>query len=325
MPRTFDTPIRWLERLWRTDAPLTATGLGMAVFGAVALGGLWLDPRTVAGAPVWLKPAKFGASIAIYTLTMAWIFTWLGAWPRTRRLASRVSVVVFVVEVAIIALQAARGTTSHFNTATVFDGVLFSIMGVAIVLQSLASVAVLVALWRQHFEEDAMGWALRLGMAITIVAAFSGGLMTRPTAAQIDQARATGRMLTSGAHTVGAPDGGPGLPGTGWSTTHGDLRVAHFAGLHAIQVLPLAALALARLRRWNAGVLSRLVRVIASSYAGVFLLLAWQALRAQPLTAPDAVTVSAVAVWLLLSAAALLWAARAGAARRIVRQRMVIP
>ena len=68
----------------------------------------------------------------------------------------------------------------------------------------------------------------------------TGGLMTRPTAAQLEAARAGERMTIAGAHTVGAPDGGPGLAGTGWSTEHGDLRVPHFVGLHALQVLPLA-------------------------------------------------------------------------------------
>ena len=154
---------------------------------------------------------------------------------------SWVTTVTLLLEIVIIDLQAWRGTTSHFNVGTVLDGVLFTIMGIAILVQTLAAIAVAVALWRQHFSDRAIGWALRLGMTITIVGAMTGGLMTQPTRAQLDDARAGNRMTVSGAHTVGAPDGGPGLPGTGWSREHGDLRVAHFLGLHALQILALAA------------------------------------------------------------------------------------
>ena len=86
-------------------------------------------------------------------------------------------------------------------------------------------------------------------MVITIAGASTGGLMTRPTDAQLDADDGDAPGVTIiGAHTVGAPDGGPGLPGTGWSVEHGDLRVGHFIGLHALQVLPLMAWLLWRRR-----------------------------------------------------------------------------
>jgi len=93
-----------------------------------------------------------------------------------------------------------------------------------------------------------MGRALRLGMIITIVGAFSAGFMTHPTTAQLDGVHAGQGMPIMGAHTVGAPDGGPGLSGTGWSTEHGDLRIPHFIGLHALQILPLIAFMMRRRR-----------------------------------------------------------------------------
>ena len=220
-----------LSRLWRSDKALTASALLMVAALAAFLVGLAVDPRIITGAPVWLKPAKFAASTAIYMFTLAWIFTYLSEWPRLRRVVGLGSAAIFMVEVAIIGLQAWRGTTSHFNFSTPLDSALFSFMGSAIVIQTLMSVWVAVALWRQPFRDRALGWALRFGMLITIAGASTGGLMTRPTEAQLEQVAATRQVSILGAHTVGAPDGGPGLPGTGWSVEHGDLRVPHFIGL----------------------------------------------------------------------------------------------
>jgi hypothetical protein len=90
-------------------------------------------------------------------------------------------------------------------------------------------------------------------------------------------------MTVAGAHTVGAPDGGPGLPVTGWSTEHGDIRVAHFLGLHALQLLPIVALLLAR-RRVNDAIRVRLTIAAAASYAGLFAILLSGALRGQPIS-----------------------------------------
>ncbi len=286
--------------LWHTDRPLTFVGLLMLAALGAALVGLWVDPRTIGGAPAWLKPAKFGASIAIYSLTLAWLFRYLGSWRKTRRIVSWTTAVVLVTEVAAIALQAWRGTTSHFNVGTPFDAALFGLMGAAIFVQTAVSITVAVALWRERFADRALGWALRLGMTLTIIGASTGGLMVRPTAAQLAEARAGRGMPVAGAHTVGAPDGGAGLPGTGWSVAHGDLRVPHFVGLHAVQALGLFALVFASPRR------VRLVLAAASSYTALFALLLWQALRGQSILQPDVMML----VWLGATTAAVYVAAR---------------
>ena len=255
-----------------------------------------VDPRIITGAPAWLKPFKFALSTAVYSLTLAWIFGWLSDWPRVRRVVGWTTAIVFVLEVALIDTQAWRGTTSHFNVSTPLDATIFFVMGGAIVLQTLVSVAVAVALWRQRFTDQSLGWALRLGMTITIVGALVGPLMTRPTAAQLANARAGVRMTTAGAHSVGGTDGGPGVPVTGWSQEHGDLRVPHFIGLHAIQALALVAVGLRRWRRPEP-VRVKAVLAVTASYASLFLLLLWEALRGRSLVAPDATALASIMIW----------------------------
>ena len=287
-----------LGRLWKGSAPLTGAGLLMLAVLVPSLVGLAADERMVTGAPVWLKPAKFAISTAIYMLTLAWIFTLLPEWPRTRRFVGWVTAIVLVLEVGIIDLQAWRGTTSHFNVGTPLDAALFLTMGLAIVVQTLGSIAAAVAVWRQT----------RFGLIITIAGATTGGLMTRPMNSHLERAQETGRIRVAGAHTVGARDGGPGLPGTGWSVEHGDLRIPHFLGLHAMQVLPLLAVVLRR-RRSADNVRARLMFVAASSYGSLFGILLWQALRGQSLVQPDGTTLIALTAWAIVTAVAALKAA----------------
>jgi hypothetical protein len=289
-----------LKRLWNTDAPLTTTGLLMLPALALAVVGLVVDPRIITGAPAWLKPAKFTISIAVYVFTLAWSFTFIPDWSKTRRIVGWVTAIVMVLELAIIDVQAYRGTTSHFNFRTPLDGVLFAVMGMAIVTQTVTSVAVAIAFWRQAFEDRALGWALRLGMSITVIGAFSGTLMTAPTAAQLAVARAGGKPPVMGAHTVGAPDGGRGIPGTGWSTEHGDLRVPHFIGLHALQALPLFVFALRRMRL-SSDTRVRLTMTTAGSYFALFAILLMQAFRGQSVLEPDALTMGIFGAWALIT------------------------
>lgn len=298
----------WLARAWRIDAPLTATGLLMWGALVACAAGLALDPPMVLGAPVWLKPAKFAFSIAVYCFTLVWLFSTIPGFVKTRRVVGWVTAVVMLLEMGIIGAQAARGTTSHFNVSTPLNAALFSVMGAGIMLQTLSTLAVVVALFRQRFDERSLGWALRLGMILTIVGASFGGIMTRPSEEQLAQMRA-GQPTAAGAHTVGAPDGGPGIPVLGWSREHGDVRVAHFLGLHALQLLPLAALGLRRTRTSEAQRV-RWVFTFAGSYAGFVGVLLWQALHGQSVLAAAPSTLGVLGGWLALTSA-LTWGALA--------------
>src|SRR5689334_20301017 len=140
---------RTTGQLWRASAPLTFVGLLMIPVLVAAAFGLWLDPRVITGAPAWLKPAKFAVSIAIYGLTLAWVLSYLPAASKIRHRVGWLSAIALSIEIAIISLQAARGRASHFNVSTPLDQLLFAIMGTAIVVQTVASVAIVVALWKQ--------------------------------------------------------------------------------------------------------------------------------------------------------------------------------
>jgi hypothetical protein len=298
MARTFFTD------LWKSSPILTGTALGMLGVLLISLLGLVLDPRTIGGVPAWLKPAKFAVSTAIYSLTLAWIFRFVSNRPKLTRVVGRTTGIVFIVEVGLIAVQAIRGVGSHFNIATPIDAAIFSTMGVLILIVWAASVALTVALFRQRFDDATLGWAVRLGLLISVMGAATGGLMTRPTAEQLARVRETREMPVAGAHTVGAIDGGPGLPGTGWSLEHGDLRVPHFLGLHAVQVLPIFAIALGRVRAGRSR--RRGVVVAAVSYLTLLAVLLGQALIGQSVFAPAGIVLTLLVAWAGLTTLAMI-------------------
>src|SRR4030081_516475 len=136
-----------IEQTWRDSAPLTATAILMLVVFVFSCAGIFLDPRIITGVPAWLKPAKFAISTAIFSGTIAWLYRYISIWPRFMRAIGWLLAAVLVFEVAIIDVQAARGTSSHFNATTPLDTTLFAVMGGAIGVLWLASVAVLIALF----------------------------------------------------------------------------------------------------------------------------------------------------------------------------------
>jgi hypothetical protein len=235
-----------------------------------------VDDRVLLGAPLWLKPLKFAISFVAYAGTLAWLLGRLRE--RALQRTGWVIVAASALEMAIIVGQAARGVRSHFNADTAFDAALFSIMGATIVVLWFATLAVALRFLRQPDRDRAVGTAIRLGLVVTLVGLLEGFA-----------------MVALNGHAVGVPDGGPGLPLVGWSTTGGDLRIAHFVGMHALQGLPLLAAALAAVSRLDEITRIRLVRIAATAWTGLVVLLTWQALRAQPLLAPDAVTLAALA------------------------------
>lgn len=222
----------WRE-LMRRNRLLAVSGLCYAgLFLVLALAASF-DSTRVMGINRWIKPMKFAISIAIFQWTMGWLMKHLEARRDKVRLISRAIVITMLAEIIPIAGQAARGKISHFNTETPFDSVVFSLMGLTIVINTLwIAYALYFYFVTPTNISKAYLWGIRFGLIIFILASAEGGMMAA--------------LLR---HSVGVPDGGPGLPFVNWSTKGGDLRIAHFIGLHALQALPFAGFAFDRLSR----------------------------------------------------------------------------
>lgn len=297
-------------RTWH--APLAWFAAAMVALVVVSVAAWIVDDRVLTGAPIWAKPAKFAISFAIYAVTMAWLTTLVPGRRRFVWWTGAIIVAASVLEMAAIVTQVARGRQSHFNLATPLDSAIFSAMGGLVSVIYLGTLVVAIAALRAPLRDAALALAVRLGLFIAVGGMSVGILMLRPSAAQ-SRALAAGETPTVvGAHSVGVADGGPGLPFVGWSTTGGDLRVGHFLGMHALQVMVVLALVLmsARGRRLDDRTRRRIVAVTAAAYAGIAGLTVWQALRGQALTSPDAVTLGAAGGVLALAALGVVWIVR---------------
>jgi hypothetical protein len=292
-------PVRW-------HRPLLALAAAMAVL-AVASGVLAIvDPREILGQNAWFKPLKFAISIAIFSVTLAWLIGLVQGRRRLAEAAGTIAVVGLVIEIVIIVGAAAVGSTSHFNVATPLNTTLWSIMATSIVVVWIMTLLIGLGLFRSPGPDRARNLAVRAGVVLGIVGMGLAVFMTSPNSEQLNDFQGI-----AGAHAVGVPDGGPGLPFFGWSTEAGDLRVPHFIGMHAMQAIPLALLALELLSARvsvlrEARLRFELVVIATAAYAGATVLLTWQALAGQSIIAPAGpILGTSVAAALLIAIAAV--------------------
>jgi hypothetical protein len=251
-----------MNRVFQREPLILALAVVMLALFVVCVLLAAVDPRLITGVNAWFKPAKFTLSVAIYLFTVACILSPLERGLPGLAAARRTVAVAMAGEIAIILLQAARGVPSHFNNSTPLNGVLFAVMGILILANTLAAAWILWLYLRDGPALQApLLLGIRLGLGIFVVAGLQGFL-----------------MVANGAHSVGAPDGARGIFFVNWSLAHGDLRIAHFLGLHSLQGLPVVA--------WLSE--SRKVVIgVAAGWALVFLLTLAVALFGRPLlTAP---------------------------------------
>jgi hypothetical protein len=223
------------------DRALLVGAAAHALLALVAGAARTLERAPIFGVHPADKPLKFGLSIALYLLTMAWVVPTLPLEPLARRLVAWTLLATMVAESVPIVVQAARGVSSHFNVATPLDAAIWRTMVLAIVVASLTMLLVAVSATRGPLRDAAgqplpalLAFAVVAGLWLFLVAVISGFGMGA-------------RMSHSVAPRVPAVDAADAvLPVVGWSRTRGDLRAPHFVGVHALQSLPLVAWLLGR-------------------------------------------------------------------------------
>jgi hypothetical protein len=189
----------------------------------------WFTTTQVFNINAWYKPFKFAISIAIFVWTMAWYVGYLPNFDA--KIFNWIVISTLGFEIIYITWQAAKGELSHFNISNGFYSTMYSLMGIAITITTLTTAYIGVLFMKNDFPElpSYYVWAIRLSIFIFVIFAFEGGLMAS--------------KLT---HTIGGPDGEEGIPILNWSTKFGDPRIAHFIGMHALQVLPILSFYLLR-------------------------------------------------------------------------------
>lgn len=215
-----------------------------------------VDDRVLRGVNIWIKPLKFMASLVLFALTTAWF---IGHLPPHQRRSRAIDVIVWMViltssfEVAYITLQASRGVASHYNVADAFHAVMYALMGIGALLLTVTQPMLAWQIYRHGDRSRAPAYRLAVLIALVltfVMGAGVGGLLSDFKPPETDM-----------------------LPLIGWSLSGGDLRPAHFVGIHAQQIIPLVGLAAAAWAGARAG-----AWVIAASlaYAVLFAaLVAW--------------------------------------------------
>ncbi len=208
--------------------------LACLVLLAVCVVASFVDVRTLNGVSVWSKPFKFSLSLAVYFATLAWFAPLLPNGyleGRSGKLLTWIPVACAAFEMTYIVVQASRGQASHFNLTTPFYTAMYSLMGAGALSLVAVCLSMGVIILRSRGTRDPYALAVGLGLIATFV--FGGGF--------------GGYLSSQMGHWVGGTQSDAnGLWLVHWSRDGGDLRVAHFFGMHAMQVLPVVGASASR-------------------------------------------------------------------------------
>ena len=252
-----------LDTLQTRNEPLFYFGLICLILAVVFLLLTQFTTRQIMGVNAWSKPFKFALSITLYAWAMAWFCYYL--MPAFNPVSFNWAVIGLLgFEIGYIALQAGRGQLSHYNQSSPLYAKLYSLMALAATAVTLYTAYVGILFFVRSFPglPNYYVWSIRIGISLFVIFSLEGAVMG-------------GRM----SHTIGGPDGGNGLPIVNWSRQYGDPRVAHFIGMHALQVLPIVA--------WYLLKDLKITLLFGALYAALAVFTLVQALNGRPLFAQN--------------------------------------
>ncbi|RTL39748.1 MAG: hypothetical protein EKK48_17910 [Candidatus Melainabacteria bacterium] len=309
-----------LIRCWKSNRSLTALIVFSVSVLIVSMFGLCFDQRMVLGEHPWIKPVKFSASLAIFGVTLFWLGQFLTNHTHAFRRTCRAALSGSIAELSIIIIQVMRGAPNHFNMGSSFDNGMAWLAAISILPVAFSIVVVFFLLLREPNLPAVLGCALRWGVLLSVIGCIPGFMMLAPVAMQhiiVHQVSTSLHQTSTGLQqastnlhqaSISLQQTSSGIPFLGWSTVSGDLRVAHFVGIHALQFFPVLAFIVMKLLP-NVSILRKelLIGNIGLTYLGVIALLTHQALIAEPITAPSHHTLAYAVILALASVNAAVY------------------
>jgi len=221
-----------MDKFWQhKQSDFAAAGVFFTLSLLLTLPALAIETRLFDGMNVWIKPIKFQISLAVYFLTLAYFARWADpALLRNKKfqLYTKIVVLVALFEIVWITGAAMFSVASHYSQDNLFMMGIYTAMGLFAVTLTTPCIVLgrSILKYADQRLDPAMRWmigaSLVLSFVLTIIAA--------------------GTLSSGTSHHIGTVQTGAQLPILGWSREVGDLRIAHFFGLHAMHVLPLLAI-----------------------------------------------------------------------------------
>lgn len=212
-----------INEIYRRNKLLASLGTVNLIAAILLFFYSFFNKEVVLGINSMIKPIKFALSIWIYAWTMALLLFYVNDQSKVKKYAW-VAIIAMGFEQFAIISQAFRGQLSHFNNSSIYGGILYALMGIFIVVLTVQTLRIAITFIRQktYIIPAPLVLSIQIGLIFFVIFSFFGGYISGVNG-----------------HTVGANDGGEGLPLINWSTMFGDLRVAHFFGIHALQIIPI--------------------------------------------------------------------------------------